>query len=103
MEPDTFMQETQEQHDISDVAELTNNQQMSTVVAESVNDYLSQLGGELPVNLYHLVLTQMERPLLEVVMTYTKNNQSRAAKLLGISRGTLRKKLAIYQIDNEEL
>jgi|SRR6185312_12366381 len=34
-------------------------------------------------------------PLLKTVMEYTKNNQSRAAILLGWSRGTLRKKLKI--------
>ncbi len=46
-----------------------------------------------------MVLAEMEVPLLRVVMRYTKNNQSKAAKILGLSRGTLRKKLAIYQID----
>ena len=40
----------------------------------------------------------MEAPLLEAVMKHTGNNQSRAAKLLGINRTTLRKKLQAYDI-----
>lgn len=47
-----------------------------------------------------MVLAEMEAPLLRAVMRYTNWNQSRAAKLLGISRGTLRKKLATYQIED---
>jgi Fis family transcriptional regulator len=43
-----------------------------------------------------MVLAEVEVPLLEAVMEYTKGNQSRAAILLGLSRGTLRKKLKIY-------
>lgn len=51
-------------------------------------------------NLYQLVLTEVEKPLLEIVLEYTKGNQSKAAKLLGISRNTLRKLLHNYQIAN---
>jgi len=43
-----------------------------------------------------MVLGEVEKPLLEVVMKHTKGNQSNAAKALGLSRGTLRKKLKIY-------
>ena len=38
----------------------------------------------------------LEAPLLEEVMTYTRGNQTRAANLMGINRGTLRKKLKQY-------
>lgn len=44
-------------------------------------------------DVYDLVLSELEAPLLEEVMTYTRGNQTRAAILLGINRGTLRKKL----------
>jgi Fis family transcriptional regulator len=44
------------------------------------------------------VLTEVETPLLEAVMKYTKNNQSKAAELLGLNRGTLRKKLKQYDL-----
>lgn len=49
-------------------------------------------------NLYQLVLTEVEKPLLETVLEYTKDNQSLAAKWLGISRNTLRKLMNLYKI-----
>ena len=54
------------------------------------------MGDQIPENLYALVMTEMEQPLLEAVMRYTRNNQSKAAMILGINRGTFRKKLAYY-------
>jgi Fis family transcriptional regulator, factor for inversion stimulation protein len=78
--------------------ELTQkNQPLHDSVRSSLENYLSQLkGGQLPNNLYELILAEVEAPLMECVMEYTKNNQSRAAIVLGLSRGTLRKKLKMY-------
>jgi len=45
-----------------------------------------------------MVLTAVERPMLEVVLEKADRNQSRAAEMLGINRNTLRKKLDFYQI-----
>lgn len=70
-------------------------------VQQSLHNYFKHLEGADPANVYGMVLAEMEVPLLKVVMQYTSGNQSKAAKILGISRGTLRKKLAIYQIDDE--
>lgn len=72
------------------------NQPLHDSVRQALENYLLQLHGQSPVNLYELVLAEVEVPLLETVMAYTRNNQSRAAILLGLSRGTLRKKLKIY-------
>lgn len=49
-------------------------------------------------NLYHLVISEVEKPLLEIVLEYTNSNQSKAAKLLGVSRNTLRKLISKYAI-----
>lgn len=77
--------------------ELTQkNQPLHDSVRQSLENYLSQLKGQLPSNLYELILAEVEAPLMEAVMEYTKNNQSRAAIVLGLSRGTLRKKLKQY-------
>ena len=43
-----------------------------------------------------MVLAEVEAPLLEEVMTFTRGNQTRAAIMMGINRGTLRKKLKQY-------
>lgn len=68
------------------------------LVNTSLEHYFSQLDGEAPSNLYNLVLEEVETALLSAVMQYTSHNQSHAAKLLGISRNTLRKKLELYAI-----
>jgi Fis family transcriptional regulator len=56
------------------------------------------LDGHEPAHLYQLVLQEVERPLLESVMEYTRGNQSKASIVLGLNRGTLRKKLKQYDI-----
>ena len=55
--------------------------------------YFHQLGGHDTRGLYELFITQVERGLLGVVLEHTRGNQTRAAEILGINRGTLRKKL----------
>ena len=63
------------------------------MVKNSIEQYFENLGGHETINLYELVLKEVEVPLLTVVLEQTKNNQSKAAKILGLNRGTLRKKL----------
>lgn len=72
------------------------NQPLHDSVRQSLESYFKQLKDQAPNNLYDLVLAEVEVPLIEAVMEYTRNNQSKAAILLGLSRGTLRKKLKIY-------
>lgn len=65
-------------------------------VTQSVKKYFSELNGTDPVDLYQFVLEEIETPLFRAVMEHCKYNQSRAAIMLGISRGTLRTKLRRY-------
>ncbi|MCD8542288.1 MAG: hypothetical protein LRY69_02295 [Gammaproteobacteria bacterium] len=65
---------------------------LTSYVEQSVDQYLRVLDNPDVANLYNLVLEQIEEPLLKRVLKYVRSNQVRAAKLLGISRGTLRKK-----------
>lgn len=58
--------------------------------------FFQQLEGESQTGLHDMVLSQVEEPLLQAVMDHTAGNQSRAAHLLGLNRGTLRKKLRRY-------
>ena len=82
-------------------SEMQSNSAMS--LQESVNytlqQYITKLDGQTPANLYDLVLAEVEKPLIEMVLKLTNNNQSKAAIVLGISRGTLRKKMAIYGLN----
>ncbi|MFZ2314213.1 MAG: DNA-binding transcriptional regulator Fis [Gammaproteobacteria bacterium] len=78
--------------------ELTQkNQPLHDSVRQALENFLAQLNGkDIPSNLYELILAEVEAPLMSAVMDYTKKNQSRAAIVLGLSRGTLRKKLKMY-------
>jgi two-component system nitrogen regulation response regulator GlnG len=49
-------------------------------------------------DLYNMVLHQMERPLLRIILEKTGGNQLQAAKILGINRNTLRKKITTLGI-----
>ena len=72
---------------------------LSDAVRDALAHYFDQLNGTAPNDLYQLVIQQVEQPLLESVLSHTGGNQSKAAMLLGISRSTLRKKLAQYEIE----
>ena len=62
-------------------------------VQQTLDDYFNNLGGHQPANLYEMVLQEIETPLLQAALKHANNNQSIAAQILGISRGTLRKKI----------
>lgn len=62
-------------------------------IRDSLDTYFRDLDGEVPSNMYNMVLEAVERPLLEAVMVRAERNQSLAAEYLGINRNTLRKKL----------
>ena len=59
----------------------------------ALTDYFASLNGHRPARLYDLVLREVEEPLFRTVLDYAAGNQSQAAVILGINRGTLRKKL----------
>jgi Fis family transcriptional regulator len=63
---------------------------------EALSAYFGSLNGHKPGRLYQLVMREVELPLFKSVMDYADGNQSRAATILGINRGTLRKKLREY-------
>ena len=65
-------------------------------VEVALKNYFAQLDGAPVTEVYQLVLSEVEAPLLEQVMKYTRNNQTKASTMLGLNRGTLRKKLKQY-------
>jgi len=65
-------------------------------VAVILDDYFANLKDEKPTYVYNLVLHEVELPLIQAVMKYTNNNQSWSAEILGLNRGTFRKKLHLY-------
>ena len=81
-----------------DLAVKSNGRELPlrTHAERALNDYFANLNGHRPAHLYDLVLREVEEPLLKAVLDYTEGNQVRAADILGINRGTLRKKLRLF-------
>ncbi|WP_011960844.1 MULTISPECIES: DNA-binding transcriptional regulator Fis [Psychrobacter] len=67
-------------------------------VQQAVEQYFVELEGESTTNLYQTILQEVEKPLLQVVLKQTQGNQSKTAKILGLNRGTLRKKMQQYDL-----
>ena len=67
-------------------------------VQESVEEYLRMMSEESISGLYEMVQAEVEEPLLRAVLEFTNNNQSQSAQILGLNRGTLRKKLGKYNL-----
>lgn len=57
------------------------------------------MGNTVPDNLYQMLLSEIEPPLIEETLKCTGGNQSRAAGILGITRNTLRTKMQRYSIE----
>ncbi|MCZ6731682.1 MAG: DNA-binding transcriptional regulator Fis [Gammaproteobacteria bacterium] len=73
---------------------------LAACVKNALERYFRELDGEDAIDLYDMVLAQMEKPLLEMVMNHTGSNQCKAAEMLGINRNTLRKKLKSHGLSN---
>lgn len=74
------------------------NKPLCLLAEEALSGYFSTLNGHKPHDLHTFVMGQVERPLLQKVLSYTNGNQSVAAEILGLNRGTLRKKLQAYDL-----
>ncbi|MCF6204578.1 MAG: Fis family transcriptional regulator [Methylococcaceae bacterium] len=71
---------------------------LSAQVNEAVDYYFSQLNGDEICGLHAMVISEVEKPLIETTLAYCGQNQTKASKLLGLSRSTLRKKIALYDL-----
>ena len=79
--------------------QITQSQQsLRYSVAEAMQRYFHDLDGQNTTGLYELVMNEVEPPLLAAAMHYTRQNQTRTSEILGVNRGTLRKKLKQYNL-----
>jgi Fis family transcriptional regulator len=72
---------------------LIEENEIAACVRRSLNRYFKDLDGEPPSEIYDMVVSAVERPLLVYILDRAEGNQTRAADMLGINRNTLRKKL----------
>lgn len=79
-------------------ASLSRGQTLREAVDDAMQRYFAHLDGETVTDLYAMVMAEVEAPLLNAVMVHAGGNQTRAADMLGLNRGTLRKKLKQYDL-----
>jgi len=77
---------------------MMNETDLERSVRRAIDGYFRDLDGEKPHGVYEMVISCVERPLIEAVLTRVEGNQTHAAELLGINRNTLRKKMKTHGI-----
>jgi Fis family transcriptional regulator, factor for inversion stimulation protein len=99
MMKDDEMNETNDNTKKERLQQFIHKKPLRVSVQEALRNYLPMLpkkkNNELG-NLYDLVLAEVEAPMLDIIMQHTRGNQTEAARIMGINRGTLRKKLKFY-------
>ncbi len=78
---------------------MSNSTKVSEAITESLDDYFTHLESGQPHAIYDMVLSCVEKPMLEYILNKVGGNQSKAAAMLGINRNTLRKKMALYKLN----
>jgi Fis family transcriptional regulator len=76
-----------------------NENEIARCVRRTLEGYFRDLDGEKPSDIYNMVISCVEKPMLELVLHRVGGNQTQAAELLGMNRNTLRKKIRLYGIN----
>jgi Fis family transcriptional regulator len=77
---------------------MMNENEIARCVRKTLEGYFRDLDGEKPSDIYNMVISCVEKPMLEMVLHRVGGNQTQAAELLGMNRNTLRKKIKLYGI-----
>ena len=77
---------------------MRNDTDLERSVRRAIDGYFRDLDGEKPHGVYEMVISCVERPLIQAVLTRVDGNQTHAAEMLGINRNTLRKKMKTHGI-----
>lgn len=83
------------------VLQASKTEPLRECVRNALRYYLQNMDGHDVSGLHRMVLDEVERPLIETVMESANQNQTTAARMLGISRGTLRKKLKELELGRD--
>jgi Fis family transcriptional regulator len=77
---------------------MMNENEIARCVRRTLEGYFRDLDGEKPSDIYNMVISCVEKPMLEMVLHRVGGNQTQAAEMLGMNRNTLRKKIRLYGI-----
>lgn len=80
------------------MTKLANHPSLSKQVTITLENYFATLDTESATDVYEMVIQQVEKPMIEFVLTQTEQNQTKSAEILGINRNTLRKKMQMYDL-----
>jgi two-component system, NtrC family, nitrogen regulation response regulator GlnG len=84
---------------VSDSSRNSKNISLVESVSNHINDYFAAHDGDMPESgLYHRIITEIEKILIEKTLLATNFNQMKASKILGINRNTLRKKILLLKV-----
>ena len=83
-------------HALDNTTSAQQENTLRTEVKRSLSRYFENIENEVVTDLHHMVISEVEAPLIEAVMRYCGDNQSKASIMLGLNRGTLRTKLKLY-------
>ncbi len=79
-----------------DLASRLDQYSIEDVVELKISRFFDQIGTFYPENVFDLIMSKVEKPLLVQILRRVGGNQVQAAKILGINRNTLRKKIKQY-------
>ncbi len=71
---------------------------LQACIKGKLSHYFKQLKGEKTSGVHKMVIQESESITIEFVLNMVKQNQSEAARILGINRGTLKKKIETYKL-----
>ncbi len=71
---------------------------LEDLIHSKVSDFVKGMRNGSARNLYPILMSAVERPLLSSTLRETQGNQIQAARLLGLNRNTLRKKIVEHRI-----
>ncbi len=77
---------------------MSRSNELAEAVKRALERYFKDMDGETPHAIYDMVLKNVERPMIELVLSRAEGNQTIAAAMLGINRNTLRKKMQLLRI-----
>ena len=63
-----------------------------------VSRFIEHLGEHGQDNLHAKIVSSVEKAMFSEVLSHVGNNQTKASKILGINRNTLRKKIQQYNL-----
>jgi len=83
--------------------EMMKELSLEEIVDWKLNEFMRLLQDGEMTDVYDFVVSQVEKPLIKKILLMTGGNQIRAAKILGLNRNTLRKKIATFGLEVKEL